>query len=116
MARENPGWGYSKVVGALSNLGYTVARTTVADILKEHGLEPACERKKKTTWRDFLRAHWDVLGATDFFTVEVWTRGGLVTDFVLFVMELATRRVEIAGITPTRTLCSWPRSLDSTTS
>jgi len=100
MAEENPGWGYTKIVGALSNLGHIVARTTVSDILEEHGLVPAPERGTRTKWRDFLRAHWDVLGATDFFSVEVWTPKGLVTYYVLFFIELSTRRVEIAGITP----------------
>ena len=52
------------------------------------------------TWSRFLKAHWDVLAAADFFTVEVWGLRGLVTFYVFFVIELATRRIEIAGITP----------------
>jgi putative transposase len=61
-------------------------------------LEPAPERKRKTTWREFLSRHWEVIVAADFFTVEVWTRSGLTRFLVLFLIDLATRRVEIAGI------------------
>ena len=79
MARENPGWGYSRIQGALSNLGHRVGRTTVADILKRNGIDPAPERGRRMTWSQFLRAHWDVLAADDFFTVEIWKPRGLVT-------------------------------------
>ena len=65
-----------------------------------HGIEPAPKRKKRITWKTFLKAHWETFAAADFFTVEVWTIGGLVTFYVLFVMELATRKVHLAGITP----------------
>ncbi len=100
MAAENHDWGYTRIRGALANLGRDVARGTIANILKQHGIEPAPERCKKTTWQEFLQAHWEVLAAADFFTVEVWTRSGLVRVMVLFVIELSTRRVEIAGICP----------------
>lgn len=99
MARENPTWGYDHIVGALKNIGVIVSDSTVGSILKRHGIEPAPDRKKHTTWETFLRAHWDVLAAVDFTTVEVWTRGGLVTLYVLVVMRLSTRKVEIAGVT-----------------
>ena len=99
MATENRDWGYTRIRGALANLGHRVARGTIANILKQHCIEPAPEHLKKTTWREFLQAHWEVLAAADFFTVEVWTRSGLVRVVVLFVIELSTRRVEIAGIT-----------------
>ena len=99
MATENRDWGYTRIRGALANLGHRVGRGTIANILKQHGIEPAPERLKKTTWREFLQAHWEVLAAADFFTVEVWTRSGLVRVAVLFVIELSTRRVEIAGMT-----------------
>jgi transposase InsO family protein len=89
---------YTRIQGALANLDHHVGRGTIANILKRHGIEPAPERQKRTTWREFLKVHWDVLAATDFFTVEVWTCGGLTRFAVLFVIELATRRVEIAGI------------------
>jgi len=73
----------------------------VANILKEHGIEPAPERKRHTTWKTFIKAHWDVLAAVDVTTVEVWGKKGLVTVYLLFVMELATRRVHFAGCTTT---------------
>ena len=62
--------------GALANLGHRVAPSTVANILRKHGIEPAPERKRQTTWRTFLKAHWDCLGAIGFTTIEVWTKGG----------------------------------------
>ena len=101
MATENHSWGYDRIQGALKNLGHKVAATTIANILKRYGIEPAPERRKKTTWRTFLKAHWETFAAADFFTVEVWTFGGLVTFYVLFFMELSTRKVNIAGITHT---------------
>jgi putative transposase len=101
MARENPSWGYDRIKGALANLGHKVSDQTVGNILKEHGIEPAPDRKRQTTWKTFLKAHWDVLAAIDFTTVEVWTKGGLVTFYLLFVMELKTRRVHFAACTAT---------------
>jgi len=98
MATENRDWGYTRMQGALANLGHTVGRGTIATILRQHGIEPAPERRKGTTWREFLQTHWAVLAAADFFTVEVWTATGLTRYVVLFVIELATRRVHIAGI------------------
>ena len=98
MATDNRGWGYTRIQGALANLDHDVSRGTIATILREHGLEPAPERVKKTTWTEFLKTHWDVLAATDFFTVDVWTGRGLTRFAVLFVIDLSTRRVEIAGI------------------
>ena len=99
LAQENNTWGYSRIRGALANLGHQVGRNTIARTLKEHGLDPAPERRRKTSWQQFLQAHWEVLAAADFFTIEVWTRSGLVRVVVLFVIELSTRRVEIAGFT-----------------
>ncbi len=99
-ARENRSWGYRRIVGALANVGHTVSHQTVADILRRHDLAPAPERKRGTTWAEFIRIHKDVLAAADFFTAEVWTRGGLVTFYVLFLIRLATREVHIAGISP----------------
>jgi transposase InsO family protein len=71
----------------------------VGNILKRRGLLPAPERKKITTWKDFIRSHMEMLWATDFFSTEVWTLGGLVTFYVLFFIKLDTREVHIAGIT-----------------
>jgi transposase InsO family protein len=99
LAQENPRWGYARIQGALANLGHQVSDTSVAKILKEHGIEPAPDRKLKTTWKAFIKAHWHVLAAIDFTTIEVWGRKGLVTFYLLFVMEVATRRVHFAGAT-----------------
>ena len=100
MAEQNRDWGYRRILGALSNLGYHIARGTVANILKQHGIEPAPERKRKTTWKEFLNRHWELIVAADFFTIEAWTRKGLQRFMVLFFIELSTRKVEIAGIAP----------------
>lgn len=78
MALDNPSWGYTRIRGALANLGHPVGRGTIANILKEHGIEPAPERDKHTSWSTFLKAHWECLSATDFLTVEVLTLAGLV--------------------------------------
>ena len=87
--------------GALANLGHRIDKLTVRHILRRHQMEPAPQRRKAgMSWAQFLKLHWEVLAATDFFTVEVATWHGLVTYYVLVVMELATRRVQIAGITP----------------
>src|SRR5207302_8631667 len=100
MAQENRSWGYDRIVGALANVGLTVSAQTVGNILKRHGLPPAPERKTTTTWKAFIRTHLDLLVATDFFTAEVWTLGGLVTYYVLFFIHLSSRKVHIAGVTP----------------
>jgi len=100
MAQENRSWGYDRIVGALANLGDTISAQTVGNILKRHGIPPAPERKTTTTWKEFIRTHMDVLVATDFFTAEVWTLGGLVTYYVLFFLHLGSRKVQVAGITP----------------
>ena len=100
MAKENRSWGYDRIVGALANLGYTISAQTVGNILKRHGLPPAPERKKTTTWQEFIRIHLEVLVATDFFTAEVWTLGGLVTYYVLFFLHLGSRKIHVAGVTP----------------
>jgi transposase InsO family protein len=98
MAEENPTWGYTRIQGALKNLGHQVGRSTVARILKAHGLPPAPTRP--TSWHTFLRAHWGAVAGADFFTTEVWTWRGLVTFYTVFVIDLATRRVQVLGTTP----------------
>jgi transposase InsO family protein len=100
MARENSGWGYDQIVGAMANLGYTLSDQTVGNILQRHGILPAPKSQNTTTWADFIRAHMSVLVGTDFFTVEVLTLRGLVTYYVLFFIHLESRKVEIAGMTP----------------
>ncbi len=100
MAEENRGWGYTRIMGALANLGHEIGRGTIAEILKQAGMEPAPERGGKGRWSEFLKTHWEVLAATDFFTVEVWKWGGLVRYHVLFVIRLSSRKVHLAGIIP----------------
>ena len=100
MAVENPPWGYTRIRGALANLGHDIAPNTVKRILHDHGIEPAPERARRTPWKAFLQAHWDGLAACDLFTVEVLTLAGLKRYLVFFVIELETRRVTIAGIHP----------------
>jgi putative transposase len=87
-----------EIVGALSNLGYHLARGTVSNILMRNGIEPAPERSRKTRWKEFLAQHWDMIVAADCFTIEVWTARGLQRFVVLFFIELSSRRVEISGI------------------
>jgi putative transposase len=99
MAKENRSWGYDRIVGALANLGHKVSDQTVGNVLRRHGIPPAPERKRTTTWAAFIRTHVAVLAGTDFFTVEVFTLQGLVTYYVLFFIHLESRKVDIAGIT-----------------
>jgi putative transposase len=105
-AKENPTWGYDRIADALANVGHKVSDQTVGNVLKGHGIEPAPDRKRTTTWSTFLKAHWDQLAAIDFTTVEVWTKGGLVTYYLLFAMRLATRKVCFLGCTP-NPVSSW---------
>ena len=100
MAAENRTWGYTRIQGALQNLGHEIGRGTIAKVLKAAGVDPAPERKKGTTWKEFLRSHWEVLAAADFFSVEVWTALGLVRYHVFFVIRLATREVSLVGVAP----------------
>lgn len=97
MARDNTSWGYLRIQGELKKVGHRVARTTIAKTLKDHGVPPS--PKRPTSWRTFLKSHADVIAGADFFTVDAWTKRGLVTHYVLFVIHHATRMVEIAGVT-----------------
>jgi putative transposase len=99
MARENTGWGYDRIVGAMANPGHHLSDQTVGNILRRHGIAPAPQRSRTTSWKDFISAHKDVLAGADFFTVEVLTLRGLVTYYVLFFIHLESRRVSVAGIT-----------------
>src|ERR1700693_2572196 len=98
-ARENSGWGYDRIVGALANLGHNVSDQTVGNILRRYGIPPAPKRSQNTTWKDFIASHMAVLAGTDFFTVEVLTWRGLATYYVLFFIHLETRRISLAGLT-----------------
>ena len=98
-AKENSGWGYDRIVGALANLGHCVSDQTVGNILERHGLGPAPKRSQTIRWKDFIASHMSVTAGMDFFTVEVLTWRGLATYYVLFLIQLETRRVSLAGIT-----------------
>jgi len=98
MAEENPTWGYTRIQGAQKNVGHRVGRSTIRRILRAAGLPPVPQRP--TSWQTFLRAHWGAIVGADFFTTEVWTWQGLVTYYTVFVIDLASRRVQILGSTP----------------
>jgi putative transposase len=95
LARENPRWGYQRIAGEMKGLGVAVSPTTVRKVLKDSGLTPA-NRRLGPTWREFLRAQGRTMLAVDFFTVETIFLQRL---YVLFFIELATRRVHLAGCT-----------------
>jgi hypothetical protein len=91
-------WGATNP-GSIGQLGHEVAHSTIVNILKEHGLEPWPGRERRTTWEELLSRHREVIVAADFFTIETWTRRGLTKFLVLFLIDLSSRRVEIAGVT-----------------
>jgi len=99
MARENRSWGYDRLVGTLHNLGYTVSDQTVGNILKRHGIPPAPERKKTTTWSEFIRIHMAVLGATAFFSSAVWSWLRLLGATVLSFLHGGLRKGSVVGMT-----------------
>jgi hypothetical protein len=110
MARENSGWGYDRIAGALKNLGHDVSDQTVGNVLRRFGIAPASKRCRQMNWAQFIRTHMAVLAGIDFFTVEVLTWHGLATYYVLFFLHLETRRVTLAGITqhpPRNGWCRW---------
>jgi len=97
--KENPTWGYDRISGALSNIGYHICDSTIGNILKAQGIESVPMRKRTGSWATFMKSHWDVMASIDFTTVEVWTTSGLTTFYLLFVIGLKTRRVNFAGCT-----------------
>jgi transposase InsO family protein len=99
MTRQNSGWGYDRIAGALQILDHPVSDQTVGNILRRFGIAPAPKRHQQMSWADFIRSHMAVLAGIDFFTVEVLTWRGLATYYVLFFLHLETRRVTLAGIT-----------------
>ncbi|MDA1095810.1 MAG: integrase core domain-containing protein, partial [Chloroflexi bacterium] len=99
MAKENSSWGYDRIAGSIRNLGYRISDQSVGNILKRNGIAPSPERRRNTTWAEFIRRHKDVLWATDFFTAEIWTQLGLTTYYVLFFIHVQTRQVVLGGIT-----------------
>jgi putative transposase len=100
MARDNPSWGYTRIRGALRNLGHEIGRNTIKRMLAANGIEPTSTRRKGMSWETFLKLHWGAIAAADFFAVEVLTHAGLIRFLVFFVIDLKSRRVKIAGIAP----------------
>ena len=114
MAEQNPSWGYGRINGELKKLGYKVHWQTVRRVMLDAGLLPDPDKPYKTTWKTFIQSHWDSISACDFFSVEAWGLKGLTRYMVFFVIHLATRRVEIAGIhaDPCETqMLQWARNL-----
>ena len=97
---ENLRWGYQKITDQIVYLGYTISKSTVKNILIENGFDPESDLTVKTTWHEFIKSHWDVLTACDFFTIELLTGRRLVRCALFFVMELSTRKVFFAPIRP----------------
>jgi putative transposase len=96
LARENVSWGYGKIEGELRKLGFKVAQTSIRNILDRHGIVPAPVRNGSLGWRQLMRHYQQQIVACDFFTVEtLW----LQTLYVLFYIEVGTRRVHLAGVT-----------------
>jgi putative transposase len=96
---ENPTWGSDRIVGVLANLHLEISDSTVDNIRKRNGIPPAPERGRNTTWRHFMKVHWEGLIAADFFTTEVLCGQGLVTFYTWFVIELRSRLVHVCGTT-----------------
>jgi hypothetical protein len=98
MAAANPSWGYGHIHGELKKLKYDVSWQTVRRVMLAHGLLPDPDKPYKSTWNTFIKSHWESICACDFFSVEAWGLKGLTRYLVFFVIELATRKVEIVGI------------------
>ena len=114
MAQENPGWGYGHIHGELMALGYDIHWQTVRRVMIDLGLLDDPDPERKTSWSTFLRSHWESISACDFFSIEAWSLRGLTRYMVFFVIDLASRRVEIAGIhvDPCETqMLQWARNL-----
>jgi putative transposase len=98
LAKRNQSWGYDKIRNTMVYLGFKVSRSTVKRILDDNGITPEPEKQRSVQWNEFLKSHLDVMAATDFLTVELLTKRGLVICMVLFFINISTRKVEIAGI------------------
>ena len=94
---ENPHWDYTRIRDFIVHLGHKIGETTVKNTLLEHGFDPEPDRTRKTTWKEFIKSHWDVLAACDFFSVELLVKGRLVRCMVLFATELSARNLMVPG-------------------
>ena len=97
---ENPRWGYKKIRDQIVYLGYNICKSSVKNILIENGYDPEPDLTIRSTWHEFIKSHWDVLAACDFFTIELLVGRKLVRCTVFFVMELASRKVFFAPVKP----------------
>ena len=98
MAADNPDWGYGHIHGELRELGYKVSWQTVRRVMQEHGLLDDPLGPKRMSWKTFIQSHFECIAACDFFTIEAWGVKGLTSYLVFFVIDIASRKVEIAGI------------------
>jgi hypothetical protein len=96
-ARENSGWGYDRIAGAVANLGHQISDQTVGNILRRRDIAPAPKRSQTTTWKEFIRRHLDVLAGTAFFTVEVLTWRGITCEALGTVDELVILSSQIGS-------------------
>lgn len=96
--KENPRWGYQKLTDQIEYLGLKISKSSVKNILIENGFDPEPDLTVRSTWYEFIRSHWDVLAACDFFTIELLVGRKLIRCTVFFVMELATRKLFFAPI------------------
>jgi putative transposase len=99
MAQENRSWGYDRMAGAVANLGYRISDQTVGNILKRHDIPPAPERTKTMTWREFIRIHMAVLGATEFFSSAVWSSLSLLVASILCCLYCGLCKGYVVGMT-----------------
>ena len=97
---ENPRWGYQKIRDQVVYLGYNICKSSVKNILIENGYDPEPDLTVRSTWHEFIKSHWDVLAACDFFTIELLVGHKLIRCTVFFVMELASRKVFFAPVKP----------------
>jgi putative transposase len=104
LARENPRWGYQRIHGELLRLGVRVSASSIRRVLRAHGLDPA-PRRAPTSWRSFLRQQAAGIVACDCFTVDTIF---LQRVDALFFIELASRRVHLAGVPDHPTACGLP--------
>ena len=96
--QENPRWGYKKIRDQIVYLGYKISKSSVKNILIENGYDPEPDLTVRSTWHEFIKSHWEVLAACDFFTIELLVSRKLIRCTIFFVMELATRKVFFAPI------------------
>jgi len=96
--KENSRWGYQKITDQVEYLGYKISRTSVKNILIENGFNPEPDLTVRSTWHEFLKSHWDVMTACDFFTIELLVGSKLIRCTVFFVIEFSARKVFFAPI------------------